>query len=130
MPWRFFAPWRPAAPRGRADDACPACRVEVVAARRVLTEIGAPAAAGTRAVLPGEVVCCVPHTLLGGDLIPCLLAAQAVQLTRLVVDLEEAIRKHDYRFRYEPWGAAYDAPRRAVAHIAGARGLALLEGQL
>jgi hypothetical protein len=79
-----------------------------------------------------ELPWCVPHTLLAVPAVPRglalrLLTAQAAQLARLMADLGRAIRKHDYRFRDEPWGAAYDAPRRAVAHIAGARGLALRE---
>jgi hypothetical protein len=122
--WRF-APWRRTAPHGWADGACPACRVEAAAARRALAGVEATARAK-------GVPWCVPHTLLAvravpRGLAPQLLTAQAVYLARLVADLERAIRKHDYRFRDEPWEAAYDAPRRAVAHIAGARGLALRE---
>lgn len=119
--WRFVRR-RHAAPSGEVGDARPACHVEVAAARRALAGVGATARAE-------EMPCCVPHTLLAvpRGLALRLLTAQAVQLARLVADLERAIRKHDYRFRDEPWREAYDAPRRAVAHIAGARGLALLE---
>lgn len=118
-PWRFMR-WRHAAPSGGVGNACPACRVEMAAAQRALAEMGAT-------VRADETPCCVPHALLGAPLTPRVLSAQAVHLARLVADLDRAIRKHDYRFRDEPWGAAYDAPRRAVAHIAGARGLALRE---
>lgn len=122
--WRF-ASWRRIAPNGWTDAACLACRSEAAATRQAFAGVGATTGAE-------QLPWCVPHTLLAvrvvpRSLVPRLLAAQAAQLARLVVDLEEAIRKHDYRFRNEPWGAAYDAPRRAVAHIAGARGLALRE---
>jgi hypothetical protein len=41
----------------------------------------------------------------------------------LLADLDETIRKHDYRFRHEPAGSEAGSPARAVAHVAGARGI-------
>jgi len=120
--WRT---WRHRSSAGWRGSNCPICRVEAAAARAVLLSAG-------WTVSLDETPCCVPHTLLAiraapRRLAPRLLAAQAARLARLVDDLERTIRKHDYRFRDEPWGSAYDAPQRAVAHIAGARGLALRE---
>jgi len=41
----------------------------------------------------------------------------------IVADLDEYIRKNDYRFRGEPRGEEQRSPWRAVAMVAGARGL-------
>lgn len=41
------------------------------------------------------------------------------RLRQLVADLEEYIRKHDYRFSHEPYGPERDAYTRATATLAG-----------
>jgi hypothetical protein len=40
----------------------------------------------------------------------------------LEAELAEYVRKHDYRFRGEPFGDERDAPARALARFVGERG--------
>jgi hypothetical protein len=70
---------------------------------------------------------CVPHLRLAVteaeseaiDQIDWLLDDHRRRLARLLGDLKEYIRKHDYRFADEPPGAEADAFRRATALLAG-----------
>jgi hypothetical protein len=48
-----------------------------------------------------------------------IVAHERVRLQRLRAELSEVIRKHDYRFRGEPWGEERSAPDRAVAKLTG-----------
>jgi len=54
--------------------------------------------------------------------LPAVLAAQQAHLQRLQDELQEFIRKLDYRFGRQPYGREADAWRRAVALYVGARG--------
>ncbi|MCU0520401.1 MAG: DUF6062 family protein [Anaerolineae bacterium] len=57
---------------------------------------------------------------------PRLRALAAVQrdaTERLLVDLEEFIRKHDYRFQDEAMATEGDAWLRTVAQVSGTRGV-------
>ena len=48
------------------------------------------------------------------------MRARALQTQEtLIAQLNETIRKHDYRFRHEPAGDEKGSPERAVAHVAG-----------
>lgn len=67
---------------------------------------------------------CLPH--LQAALTTALPAArqflantEKANLTRLHAELAEIIRKHDYRYRDEPWGPEKDAWSRAAAKLAG-----------
>ncbi len=113
---------------GRADVGvgghCPTCEAQAMAERRAaLAMLSAPPQGAAGAQL------CLPHlrvalTLAGSSeqALP-LVAAQSAALQSLHGELSEYIRKQDYRFRHEPLGPEADSPWRAVAHVAGARGL-------
>ena len=45
------------------------------------------------------------------------------RLRGLIGELDEYIRKHDYRFRHEGFGDEKDAPERAVARLAGSNNI-------
>jgi len=67
---------------------------------------------------------CVPHlwfamTRAGAAAKRFLLETERSNLERLQADLQEVIRKNDYRFHNEPWGPERDAWRRATAKLAG-----------
>lgn len=53
------------------------------------------------------------------DVIQWLLAEQGRRLNVLFKDLQEYIRKHDYRFADEAPGPERTAPARAIAHLSG-----------
>ena len=48
-----------------------------------------------------------------------LVEAESEKLNRLLGELSEIIRKNDYRFREEPWGAERDAWMRATGKLKG-----------
>jgi len=48
-----------------------------------------------------------------------LVEAESEKLNRLVGELSEIIRKNDYRFRDEPWGAERDAGVRSTGKLKG-----------
>lgn len=52
-----------------------------------------------------------------------LARLEAERIAVVVGELDEYIRKQDYRFREEPWGQEVTAPRRAVELIVGVEGL-------
>ena len=106
--------------------ACTACRFERDAEERYggafVEHLGETDVRERYAQSPGF---CLPHlgrTLSrdsqGAD--RAWLRADAEQRLRgLVGELDEYIRKHDYRFRQEGFGDEKDAPERAVARVAG-----------
>jgi len=47
------------------------------------------------------------------------LEPAARRLGALVGELDEYIRKHDYRFRHEGFGGEEDSPRRAISRAVG-----------
>ncbi len=53
----------------------------------------------------------------------CLVQVQLRCWSHLTANLSEFIRKHDYRFRDEPFGAEADSARRAIAAVCGERGV-------
>ena len=103
-------------------------------ASRLLPACACPACEQTRALaaqrLPAviEGALCLPHLLLALEAVPTpreAVAALQPSLSywrSLRAELDEYIRKQDYRFRHEPMGAETDAPWRAVAAMAGERG--------
>jgi hypothetical protein len=48
-----------------------------------------------------------------------LITLQQAKCVRLVGELEEFCRKHDYRFSHEPWGVESDAWLRAIEFLVG-----------
>lgn len=69
--------------------------------------------------------CCLPHfrallDLAQNDAARRLwMAQQEERLKALQVELREYVRKHDYRYRKEPWGEELTSPVRAVAAFSG-----------
>src|SRR5581483_2577544 len=108
---------------------CPICRARDGAAERALAVLlDHLAAADVQAAYAGADGLCLPHlrqALGRADRARgALLVEQAARrLDALEDDLSEYIRKHDYRFRDEPYGAERDAPERGVARFAGERGV-------
>jgi hypothetical protein len=109
---------------------CPACRLEGDAERRaaktLLKHMGTSEVADAFSTSSGL---CVPHFQLAlshagtGDA-STLAAWQGAALRRLRDELDELIRKHDYRFRSEPiTEAEADSWERAVASVVGEREL-------
>jgi hypothetical protein len=106
---------------------CPACRMQTEAEERYLTALLATVAAEPE-VLDGSEGACLRHAraaLRNGR--PG--AERVVQQTRTAIqqllgELDEVIRKEDYRFRHEPrTEPERTAPARAVARVVGADGL-------
>jgi Family of unknown function (DUF6062) len=72
---------------------------------------------------------CLPHLMRAAEYHPLhpglvtLIEVQHGKQARLVAELEEFCRKHDYRFRHEAWGAESDAWQRALEVLAGKAGV-------
>jgi hypothetical protein len=72
---------------------------------------------------------CLPHTARAAECHPShpnlvtLIEAQRGKHARLVAELEEFSRKHDYRFSREAWGMESDAWQRAIEALAGKAGV-------
>jgi hypothetical protein len=110
----------------RAEAGCAACRVEAEAEARyrgtLLEHLGE---AELRQRFAASSGLCQPHLARalasggrGADR-AWLEADAARRLDGLVAELDEYIRKHDYRFRQEGFGAEENAPQRAVERIVG-----------
>jgi hypothetical protein len=110
---------------GPFEIATPAAgRVRLELARRVAPGHGCSVCAAQVAAednaLPSGPLCRV-HALTWPAAVPF---CEEVSVWRgIVADLDEYIRKNDYRFRGEPRGEEQRSPWRAVAMVAGARGL-------
>jgi hypothetical protein len=110
--------------------ACPACRAQAEAETRYTQALLAVVAedAAARGTFSDSDGVCRRHALLaarlGGSGATLVLQRTREVAASLLADLEEVIRKEDYRFRHEPRTAAErTAPARAVAWAAGADGL-------
>jgi hypothetical protein len=72
---------------------------------------------------------CLPHTVRATEQAPThpklghFIAAQRGKYGRLVAELGEFCRKHDYRFAHEAWGTESDAWQRAIEILAGKSGV-------
>lgn len=72
---------------------------------------------------------CVPHLYLAGSLYPehpnlsTLFKHQLAKMETLRTDLQEFIRKQDYRFRKEPMGDEGTAWRRSIELLTGKAGI-------
>jgi hypothetical protein len=104
---------------------CPACEVAGEAERRYLETLVEHLASGSlRREYDASPGLCLPHlrkALRQGSAgaRAFLLESEAAKLSGLSQELAEVIRKHDYRFREEPWGAERDAWIRATSKLAG-----------
>jgi hypothetical protein len=102
------------------SEGCAACRIAGRAAGQTLQSL-----AGFDPPTARVGSCCLPHfrTLL--DLAQddaarqVWMAQQEERLNALLVELKEYLRKHDYRYRDEPWGEELSSPVRAVAAFSG-----------
>ena len=105
---------------------CPGCQVEAEAEGRYLAalrnRLRDPA---VRARYQAGDGLCLPHVdqaLQVDDDGARALAEAAVEMLRTIVaDLDEYIRKHDYRFQTEAWDGGEDTPERAVERAVGHR---------
>jgi hypothetical protein len=69
---------------------------------------------------------CVPHLRLAagqGAAFAAIRARTRQTWHDVEKQLDEYIRKHDYRFQREPRGEEQSSPHRAVALVAGAEGM-------
>ena len=109
---------------------CPACRAQLAAEARYLEALLAVLAAdaAARQALDCSDGLCRRHTLAairaGGDGAVCVAQRARATVDALVAELDEVIRKEDYRFRHEPrTEAERSAPPRAIGWAAGLPGL-------
>lgn len=118
-----------ARPRSQAG-ACPACRAQAEAEERYMDALLAliAADASVREVFAASDGVCRRHTLAAlrsgreGAQVVADRVREAIEA--LLVDLDEVIRKEDYRFRHEARSEAErTAPARAITWAAGADGL-------
>jgi hypothetical protein len=105
---------------------CPGCEAETEAEGRYLATLR------TRLVDPkvreryqaGDGLC-LPHIdqalQVDDDGARALAAAAVEMLGTIVADLDEYIRKHDYRFQTSVWDGGEDTPERAVERAVGHR---------
>ena len=110
-----------------AEVHCPACDAQAAAETRYIEALLAMLAAEPRLVESADALC-RRHALAaaragGGAAEPVLQRSRELVATMLA-ELDEVIRKEDYRFRHEPrTESERSVPRRAVAWAAGADGL-------
>jgi len=104
---------------------CPACAQRDEAEGRFLeTLLEHLEAGGLRGEYTDSSGLCLPHLERAVRSAPpqarrFLVEAESEKLNRLLSELSETIRKNDYRFRDEPWGADSDAWVRATGKLKG-----------
>lgn len=116
-------------------EECPACAIhdetEHRLLRTLLKGLGEDDFATAYAASDGL---CLPHLRRALASAPNRTAFDRLQQRALdtqavlIAQLNETIRKHDYRFRHEPAGEEKGSPSRAVDHVAGANVLARSRG--
>jgi hypothetical protein len=112
------------------EAVCPVCEAQQEAeARYVAALVGLVAAdAAARSAFESADGLCRVHVLaalrVGGPGAEAIVAYTRQRVEALVRELDEVIRKEDYRFRHEPrTEAERSAPQRAIAWAAGIDGL-------
>jgi len=103
---------------------CPACRIQGEATERHLQTLRARLAdVEVQAHYRAGGGLCLPHLERAlewdDDGARFLADAAAAGLGTLIDELDRYIRKHDYRFRGEPWEGEEDAPARAIERAVG-----------
>jgi uncharacterized protein DUF6062 len=111
----------------RPDARCPGCTAQAEAEERYLAALLAVVTAEPW-LLEGSEALCRRHTLaagrLGGAQAEPIVRRTREVLEQMLADLDEVIRKEDYRFREEPRSESErTVPTRAVTWAAGASGL-------
>jgi hypothetical protein len=116
--------------RGRRDTRslppCPGCEAELEAEGRYLTALrNRLVDPAVRAKYQAGDGLCLPHIdqalQTDGEGARALAEASVEMLGAIVADLDEYIRKHDYRFTSEVWNGGEDTPERAVERAVGHR---------
>jgi hypothetical protein len=108
------------------SEGCPACAIrdetEARLLKTLLKGLGDETFVTAYAASDGL---CLPHLRLAlasapSDRVFKELRSRALNTQEtLIAQLNETIRKHDYRFRHEPAGDEKGSPERAVDHVAG-----------
>jgi hypothetical protein len=103
---------------------CPGCEAETEAEGRYLTALrNRMVDPAVRAKYQAGDGLCLPHidqALQADDAGARALAGAAVEmLGAIVADLDEYIKKHDYRFQTPVWDGGEDTPERAVERAVG-----------
>jgi len=112
---------------GQTDVRCPACDAQADAEERYLLALVAVVSVEPQRLENSDGLC-RRHTLavarLGGPNAEPIVNRTRTVLAQMLADLDEVIRKEDYRFREEPrTDSERSVPTRAVTWAAGARGL-------
>jgi len=120
---------RPLRQKLERQPCCPACETKTaIEEETVQTLLNRPGRAGPSRQSEHLSALCLPHLVLpvrlvsNGSQKEALLSLQAEAWRSLRAELDEYVRKQDYRFRHEPRGPEMDAPWRAIAAVAGERG--------
>lgn len=111
-------------PSVRTIPKCPGCEVEAEAENRYLSTLRNRLRDATvRAKYQAGDGLCLPHidqALQTDDPGAEALAEAAVEMLGVIVaDLDEYIKKHDYRFHSAVWDGGEDTPERAVERAVG-----------
>jgi hypothetical protein len=114
--------------RGERERACPVCHAQIEAEARYVEALVASVAADEALLSQATDGVCRRHAVaairIGGTGAASVVQHALARTEALVGDLEEVIRKEDYRFRDEPRTEdERTAPARAIAWAAGAEGL-------
>jgi len=112
------------------QDGCPACAYHAEKEKRLLTiMLDSLNDERVRTALQASAGLCLPHLRRAFQLardeatFEILVALTRDRLTALRAELDEFIRKNDYRFRDEGFGPEGDSWRRAIAQIVGREGM-------
>jgi len=114
------------------DGRCPLCRERDETERLLIRSLGeglAETADDFRTAFRRSDGLCLPHlrlalcTITDSPTVDVLRAATLAHQERLMPQLREIVRKHDYRFRDEPSGDERGAATRAVTHVTGLPGI-------
>ena len=112
--------WLPAA----EAPICPACSAEADAEARFAAALahGLHEDESLWELLDGDGSLCARHVeavaaTASPGVAARLLADECLKMDRLCAELEEFVRKNDYRFRDEPWGSERDSWRRALLRL-------------
>lgn len=115
---------------GHPTEECPACAIQIETEIRLMkTLLNGLGHGEFRDAYAASDGLCVPHLRTGlahaarKDAFDALKDRAIGAQECLHAQLDESIRKHDYRFRHEPAGEESGSAARAVAHVAGARGI-------
>jgi len=110
----------------RDREACPACRAQAKDRERYLAALlSGLEDDGMRSAFDAGPPLCAPHFTAAlraasdAEAQSYLIGVESRKLDRLLHDLDEFCRKHDYRFRQEAMGAEADSWRRAVVAMVG-----------